>query len=207
MKLIIFGMQGSGKGTQAKKIAEKYNIKHISTGDIFRENVKNQTELGKKVVEYMNKGELVPDSLTCEIVKDTLNKVDGFILDGFPRNLFQAEELAKMLDIDKVINLKLTDEEAVKRISGRRSCQACGAVFHTLFNPPKQENVCDICKETLIQRDDDKEEAIRKRLELYHENERKLLDFYQARGILVNVDGVRPIDVIFDDICNVLNEI
>jgi len=201
MRLIILGAPGAGKGTQAEFLSSKLNIPHISTGDILRENVKNQTELGIKAKEYMDKGLLVPDELVIEIVKDRLQKGDckqGFLLDGFPRTINQAIVLDNVLNslgvkIDKVLNIEVPDEKILIRMSGRRICKVCGASFHTIYRPPKQEGVCDFCGGELYQRDDDKEETVRKRLEVYHMQTQPLIDFYKQKCILVTAIGQEEI--------------
>ena len=176
MKLIMLGAPGAGKGTQAKKIAEKYGIPHISTGDIFRANIKNGTELGNKAKSYMEKGLLVPDELTCDLVVDRIAQEDcknGYVLDGFPRTIPQAEALKAALGkmgttIDYAINVEVPDENIVKRMGGRRACLACGCTYHVVYNAPKVEDVCDVCGAKLVLRDDDKPETVKKRLDVYH---------------------------------------
>lgn len=203
MKLIFIGPQGSGKGTQAFRLKEKLNIPHISTGDIFRENIKNNTELGIEAQKYMNEGKLVPDELVIRLIKDRLSQDDaktGFILDGFPRNTEQAKALSEATDIDKVVLIDLDDATAIERIGGRRTCKKCGTVYHVKFNPPKEEGKCDEDGEELIQRDDDKEEAIKKRLEIYHKETQPISDFYKEQGILISVDGSKSIDDVEKDI-------
>ena len=207
MNIIILGPQGSGKGTQALKIAERYNIKHVSTGDIFRENIKKGSELGKKVVEFTNSGALVPDEITNEIVKDALGKIDGgFILDGYPRSTSQAEFLSKIVEIDFVINLDLSDEDAVNRIASRRVCAKCGAGFNVLTLKPRREGVCDVCGGHLIQREDDKPEAIKKRLETYHKNTEPILGFYEEQGTLITFDGSQSIGEVSGEIFSELDD-
>ncbi|MDP4179743.1 MAG: adenylate kinase [Bacillota bacterium] len=202
MKLIMLGAPGAGKGTQAAKLSEKLNIPHISTGDIFRNNIKNGTELGKKAKEYIDKGMLVPDELTISIVKDRLMQEDcknGFILDGFPRTIPQAEYLQKALnemgtDIDHVVNIDVDDGEIIKRMSGRRVCPNCGATFHTVFKPTKTEGTCDLCQAKVIQREDDKEETVISRLKTYHEQTEPLIDFYSKKGKILTVAGRKEIE-------------
>ncbi len=207
MKLMIVGPQGSGKGTQAKLISEKYNIPHISTGDLLRAAVKDETEVGKQIKDILGRGELVPDEIVINLIKDKLKESDkGFILDGFPRNLEQAKALDKITQLDKVIDVIISDKESVKRISGRRSCPKCGSVFHITTNQPKKEDVCDNCGEGLVQRDDDKEEVIKKRLQIYHEQTSLLEDFYRNEEILEEIDGEQPIEKVFEDIVKVLSE-
>jgi adenylate kinase len=207
MNIIILGPQGSGKGTQAVRIAERYKLKHISTGDIFRENVKNETELGKKVQKIMNDGAFVPDEITNAIVKDTLQKVKkNFILDGYPRTLKQAEYLARVIEIDVAINLNISDEDAVKRIASRRVCSKCGAGFNVLTLKPKKEGICDKCGGKLIQREDDKPEAIKKRLGEYHSNTEPILGFYEEQGTLLTFDGMKPINDVLNEIISELDD-
>lgn len=212
MKIIMLGAPGAGKGTQAKKIAEKYQIPHISTGDIFRANIKNGTELGKKAKEYMDQGLLVPDELTCDLVVDRISQPDasnGYVLDGFPRTIPQAEALTNALNargekIDYAVNVEVPDENIVNRMSGRRACLACGATYHVEYNAPKAEGVCDSCGKELVLRDDDKPETVKKRLDVYHAQTQPLIEYYQAAGALVEVDGTQDINVVFDDIVKIL---
>lgn len=201
MRLILLGAPGAGKGTQAEYLSKRFSIPHISTGDILRENVKNETELGKKAKEYMDKGLLVPDEIVIEIVKDRLSKEDcknGFLLDGFPRTIAQAEALDKVLEelgqkIDKVLNIEVPDEKILERMSGRRICKNCGASFHVIYRPPQKEGVCDVCGGELYQREDDKEETVKKRLEVYHAQTQPLIDYYKAKGLLVVAYGQEEI--------------
>ncbi|MFH1358777.1 MAG: adenylate kinase [archaeon] len=198
MKLIFIGPQGSGKGTQAKILAEKLNIPHISTGDLFR-SLKG--ELKQQVDKIINKGDLVPDELTLEILKKRLEQPDaqkGFILDGFPRNLNQAELLKTITHPDKVIEITLPDEEAIRRISGRQNCKACGSIFNKFTNPPKQPNTCNNCNDSLYQRADDTEEAVKKRLKTYHNETEPILDFYKDN--LIQINGQQAIEKIAEDI-------
>lgn len=214
MKIIMLGAPGAGKGTQAKKIAEKYSIPHISTGDIFRANIKNGTELGKKAKTYMDQGLLVPDELVVDLVVDRLNQDDcanGCVLDGFPRTIPQAEALDKALtavgqSVDFAINVEVPDENIVRRMSGRRACVNCGATYHIVYAPTKVENVCDTCQGELILRDDDKPETVQKRLNVYHEQTQPLIDYYTKKNILVEVDGTVDIDDVFAAIVKVLGE-
>ncbi len=202
MRLILLGAPGAGKGTQAKKLSQKLCIPHISTGDIFRNNMINGTELGIKAKEYIDKGMLVPDELTISIVKDRLIQDDcknGFILDGFPRTIPQAEYLEKTLieigtDMDHVVNIHVADEEIIKRMSGRRVCPNCGATYHIVFNPTKVDGICDNCNTNVIQRDDDKEETVISRLKTYHEQTEPLIDFYSKRGKILTVIGKEEIE-------------
>ena len=212
MKIIMLGAPGAGKGTQAKQIADHYSIPHISTGDIFRANIKEGTPLGKKAKEYMDKGELVPDELTCDLVVDRIAKDDcgnGFVLDGFPRTIPQAEALDAALSktgdaMDFAIDVDVPDESIIGRMSGRRACPNCGATYHIVAIPPKQEGICDKCGEKLVQRDDDKEETVKNRLKVYHEQTQPLIDFYKGKGILKSVDGTKPMEEVFGAICEVL---
>lgn len=214
MKIIMLGAPGAGKGTQAKMIAEKYGIPHISTGDIFRANIKNGTELGAKAKEYMDKGLLVPDELVCDLVVDRIQQADcekGYILDGFPRTIPQAEALENALNaieqkLDYAIDIDVPDENIINRMSGRRACVGCGATYHVLFNPTKVEGKCDVCGESLILRDDDKPETVKKRLDVYHTQTQPLIDFYTERKVLVEVDGTQSMDKVFDDIMKILGE-
>ncbi|MFR1975556.1 MAG: adenylate kinase [Coprococcus sp.] len=214
MKIIMLGAPGAGKGTQAKMIAEKCGIPHISTGDIFRANIKNGTELGAKAKEYMDKGLLVPDELVCDLVVDRIQQADcekGYILDGFPRTIPQAEALENALNaieqkLDYAIDIDVPDENIINRMSGRRACVGCGATYHVLFNPTKVEGKCDVCGESLILRDDDKPETVKKRLDVYHTQTQPLIDFYSARKVLVEVDGTQSMDKVFEDIMKILGE-
>lgn len=214
MKIIMLGAPGSGKGTQAKMIAEKCGIPHISTGDIFRANIKNGTELGAKAKEYMDKGLLVPDELVCDLVVDRIQQADcekGYILDGFPRTIPQAEALEAALNaieqkLDYAIDIDVPDENIINRMSGRRACVGCGATYHVVFNPTKVEGKCDVCGESLILRDDDKPETVKKRLDVYHTQTQPLIDFYSARKVLVEVDGTQSMDKVFEDIMKILGE-
>jgi len=215
MNLILLGAPGAGKGTQAKLIVEKYGIPQISTGDMLREAVAKGTELGKKAKEYMDRGELVPDEVVIGIVKERLKQPDcekGFILDGFPRTLKQAEELDKMLEelgkkIDAVINVHVPEEEVVKRIVNRRTCKNCGAVYHLIYNPPKEEGKCDKCGGELYQRDDDKEETVRARYKVYKEQTEPLIEYYSKKGLLYNVDGTKSIEEVFEEIQKILDKL
>ena len=212
MKIIMLGAPGAGKGTQAKKIAEKYQIPHISTGDIFRANIKNGTELGKKAKTYMDQGLLVPDELVCDLVVDRVKQEDcknGYILDGFPRTIPQAESLDEALgqmgeSLDYAINVDIPDEHIVNRMSGRRACVGCGATYHMVYAPTKKEGVCDVCGAELILRDDDKPETVQKRLSVYHEQTQPLIDYYKGKGILRDVDGTKDMDVVFQAITDIL---
>lgn len=212
MKIIMLGAPGAGKGTQAKQIAGKYSIPHISTGDIFRANIKNGTELGKKAKEYMDQGLLVPDELTCDLVVDRIGQDDcknGFVLDGFPRTIPQAEALTDALNklgekMDYAIDVDVPDENIVKRMSGRRACLDCGATYHVVSIPPKKEGICDACGSKLVLRDDDKPETVQKRLDVYHEQTQPLIDYYKKAGILKSVDGTQPMEDVFAEIVKIL---
>lgn len=212
MKIIMLGAPGAGKGTQAKKLAAKYGIPHISTGDIFRANIKNGTELGKKAKVYMDQGLLVPDELVVDLIMDRFQEPDcenGYVLDGFPRTIPQAEALdhalAKNNDfIEYAIDVDVSDEAIVKRMSGRRACVTCGATYHIVTIPPKKEGICDYCGGELILRDDDKPETVEKRLKVYHEQTQPLIEYYHAKGILKSVDGIKNADVTFEEIVSIL---
>jgi len=211
----MLGAPGAGKGTQAKMIASKYDIPHISTGDIFRANIKNGTELGKKAKGYMDQGLLVPDELVVDLVIDRFKNADcvkGYVLDGFPRTIPQAKELEAALikngeTIDYAVNITVPDSNIIKRMAGRRACVNCGGTYHIDHNPPKQENVCDACSGELILRDDDKPETVEKRLQIYHEQTQPLIEFYQSRGILKEVDGTKNMNNVFDEIISVVENI
>ena len=214
MKVVMLGAPGAGKGTQAKKIAAKYSIPHISTGDIFRANIQNGTELGKKAKTYMDQGLLVPDELVVDLVVDRVNQEDcanGYVLDGFPRTIPQAEALTKALagqgqKLDYAIDVDVPDENIVRRMGGRRACVGCGATYHLEYAPPKQEGICDTCGGELILRDDDKPETVTKRLGVYHEQTQPLIDYYTNAGILKRVDGTVDIDEVFQAITEILGE-
>ena len=212
MKIIMLGAPGAGKGTQAKKIAEKYSIPHISTGDIFRANIKNGTELGQKAKTYMDQGLLVPDELVVDLVVDRVNQddcVNGYVLDGFPRTIPQAESLDAALSrlgeaVDYAINVEVPDENIVKRMGGRRACVGCGATYHLVYAAPKKEGICDNCGAELILRDDDKPETVQKRLGVYHEQTQPLIDYYTKKGILKEVDGTMDMGDVFKAIVEIL---
>ena len=212
MKIIMLGAPGAGKGTQAKKIAEKYLIPHISTGDIFRFNIKEGTELGKKAKEYMDQGALVPDELTIGMLMDRIQKddcKDGYVLDGFPRTIPQAESLREAITdmgqkIDFAINVDVPDENIINRMSGRRACTSCGATYHIVYNKSKVPGICDVCGSELVLRDDDKPETVKKRLAVYHDQTRPLIDYYKEAGVLVNVDGTQELNKVFSDITDIL---
>lgn len=214
MKIVMLGAPGAGKGTQAKKISAKYNIPHISTGDIFRANIKEGTELGKKAKEYMDQGLLVPDELVLDLIVDRFGKDDcknGYVLDGFPRTIPQAEALEKALGeqgekIDYALNIDVPDENIINRMSGRRACVGCGATYHLIYAPTKVEGVCDVCGKELILRDDDKPETVKKRLDVYHEQTKPLIDYYENAGTLRTLDGTIDIEDVFQTIVKILGE-
>lgn len=212
MKIIMLGAPGAGKGTQAKMIADQYKIPHISTGDIFRMNIKNGTELGIEAKKFMDQGLLVPDELTVKILLDRVAADDcrnGYVLDGFPRTIPQAEVLDKALSelggkIDYAIDVDVPDDNIVKRMSGRRACLACGATFHVEHVRPVKEGICDRCGKELVLRDDDKPETVLNRLKVYHDQTQPLIDFYTAKGVLRTVDGTKPMQQVFDAITDIL---
>lgn len=214
LRTILLGPPGAGKGTQAAKIIEKYNIPHISTGDIFRENIKKGTELGKKAQEYMNRGELVPDDLVIEIATTRLLEddcKDGFLLDGFPRTVYQAEKLDEFLaahdsKIDKVIDIAVGKDELMERLTGRRVCKSCGASYHIVNIPPKKEGVCDVCGGELIQRTDDNAETVANRIEVYEAQTMPLIEYYEKAGNIAHIDGATGLDNVFVDIVKALGE-
>lgn len=212
MKIIMLGAPGAGKGTQAKKIADKYRVPHISTGDIFRANIKEGTELGRKAKTYMDQGLLVPDELVVELVVDRIKQADcenGFVLDGFPRTIPQAEALDAALknineSMDYAIDVDVPDENIINRMSGRRACLDCGATYHIVTIPTKVEGICDVCGSKIVLREDDKPETVQKRLEVYHAQTQPLIDYYQKQGILRTVDGTQLMDAVFHAIVEVL---
>ena len=212
MKIIMLGAPGAGKGTQAKMIADRYNVPHISTGDIFRANIKNGTELGNKAKQYMDQGLLVPDELTCDLVMDRIKQDDcenGFVLDGFPRTIPQAEVLDKAVaelgdSIDYAINIEVPDAYIINRMSGRRACVACGATYHIVHVPTKVEGICDRCGKELTLRDDDKPETVKKRLSVYHDQTQPLIMYYEKKNILKEVDGTKDMNDVFVEIVNIL---
>lgn len=212
MKIIMLGAPGAGKGTQAKMIADKYQVPHVSTGDIFRANIKNGTELGMEAKKYMDQGQLVPDELTVKILLDRVAQPDcekGYVLDGFPRTIPQAEVLDKALaelneSIDYAINVDVPDENIVRRMSGRRACLSCGATYHIEHIPPKQEGICDTCGQELVLREDDKPETVLNRLEVYHKQTQPLIDFYTEKGVLRTVDGTVDMQDVFGAIVAIL---
>ena len=214
LRLVLLGPPGAGKGTQASAIVKKYNIPHISTGDIFRANIKMGTELGKKAKEYMDKGLLVPDDLVVSIVRERLTEDDckeGFLLDGFPRTVNQGEaldiELENMgLKLDKVVNIDVEKDTLIQRAIGRRICKDCGATYHIDFNPPKEEGICNLCQGGLFQRDDDKKETVEKRIEVYQNQTKPLIDYYTEKRLILNVDGTKSIDIVFEEIIKALEQ-
>ncbi len=210
MNLVFLGPPGAGKGTQAKRLAQELKLKHISTGDILREAVKEGTPLGKKAKEYMDRGELVPDELIIALIEEVVPDSGGVILDGFPRTLEQAKALDAMfekkgLSIDKVILFDAPDDAIVERLSGRRSCPSCGAVYHVKFNPPKENELCDTCGTKLVQREDDREEVVRKRLEVYRKQTAPLIEYYEAKGLLVRLDASKDIASVYRELESILN--
>lgn len=214
LNIVLLGPPGAGKGTQAELIVKKYGIPQISTGDIFRANIKNGTELGKKAKEYMDKGELVPDELVVDLVKDRLEQddcKDGFMLDGFPRTVFQAEELdkimeAKKLNINYVLNIDVAPEKLIDRIAGRRVCKACGATYNVNTKPTAKEGVCDVCGGEVYQRADDNRETVENRINVYFSQTAPLIEYYEKSGVLATVDGDQAMDNVFSDITKVLGE-
>ena len=212
MKIGMLGAPGAGKGTQADKIAEKYNIPHISTGDIFRSNIKAGTELGKKAKSFIDQGLLVPDEVTIGMLLDRIHEVDcenGYILDGFPRTIPQAESLTAALEengeaIDFALDVEVPDANIVNRMAGRRACLKCGATYHTEFAAPKKEGICDKCGSELVLRDDDKPETVQKRLEVYHEQTHPLIDYYKKKGVLHAIDGTLSMETVFKNIVDIL---
>lgn len=214
MKIIMLGAPGAGKGTQAQMIADKYNVPHISTGDIFRANIKNGTELGMEVKKYMDQGLLVPDELTVKILLDRVAQDDcknGYVLDGFPRTIPQANVLEEALNklgdkIDFAIDVDVPDENIIRRMGGRRACLSCGATYHIEHVPPKAEGICDRCGKELILRDDDKPETVKNRLDVYHDQTQPLIEFYGKKGVLKKVDGTVDMQDVFAAIVSILGE-
>ena len=208
LRAVLLGPPGAGKGTQAAKVIEKYNVPHISTGDIFRANIKEGTELGKKAQGYINEGKLVPDELVVDLVTDRLQQddcKDGFLLDGFPRTILQAEQLDEFLSkngqkLDIVLNFKVRKDVLVERISGRRVCKACGASFHVVNVPPKKEGICDTCGGELFQRKDDNRETVENRINVYESETAVLIGYYEKQGVLVDFDGEKSHEEVFADV-------
>jgi len=203
--LVFLGPPGAGKGTQAKLLSQRMGFLHIATGDLLREAVKNQTPLGKRAKEYMDRGELVPDELIVQLIEEAMPKDGNVILDGFPRTVNQALALEEMLKgkgekISKVLFFDVPDEVIIDRLSGRRVCSKCGAVYHVKYNPPKIEGVCDLCGGNLMQRDDDKEEVVKKRLEVYRKQTQPLIEFYQDRGIIYRLDAEKGVEELFEEV-------
>lgn len=214
MKIIMLGAPGAGKGSQASRIAKEYQLPHISTGDIFRANLKEETELGKRAKIFMDKGELVPDDITIAMLLDRIHKEDcknGYILDGFPRTIPQAEALKEALakkdeKIDLALDVEASDELIIKRMAGRRTCPACGAIYHIVTLPPKTEGICDRCGADLIQRKDDNEETVKNRLKIYHEVTEPLISYYKKEGILEEIDGAEELDKVFEKVKRIIHE-
>jgi len=212
MKLIMLGAPGAGKGTQAKRIADKYKIPHISTGDIFRANIKGGTQLGKKAKSFMDQGMLVPDEITIGMLMDRIKEADcanGYVLDCFPRTIPQAESLTQALSdmgtaIDYAINVDVPDDNIISRMTGRRACLNCGATYHVAFNPPEKEDICNTCGQNLVLRDDDKPETVKKRLDVYHQQTQPLIEYYKKAGVLAEVDGTQGMEEVFQSIVKVL---
>ena len=213
MKIVMLGAPGAGKGTQARLISEKYSIPQISTGDIFRANIRDNTELGQRAKSYMDKGLLVPDQVTCDLVVDRISKDDcknGYILDGFPRTIPQAEALTEALNqqgakIDYAIDVEVPDEDIVRRMSGRRACPKCGATYHIEYLKPAQEGICDTCGSELYLREDDHPGTVQKRLDVYHSQTQPLIQYYREQGVLHSIDGTKEMHEVFGDICSVLD--
>ncbi|MCS4485977.1 adenylate kinase [Staphylococcus americanisciuri] len=215
MNIILMGLPGAGKGTQASEIVKKYPIPHISTGDMFRKAIKEQTELGKEAKSYMDRGELVPDEVTVGIVKERISEDDakkGFLLDGFPRTIDQAEALNSILkelgrEIDAVVNIEVPEEELMNRLTGRRICETCGTTYHLVFNPPKVEGVCDLDGGKLYQREDDNPETVANRLNVNIKQSKPILDFYSQEGVLKNIDGSKEINAVSEDVIQILESL
>ena len=214
MKIIMLGAPGAGKGSQASRIAKEYQLPHISTGDIFRANLKEETELGKRAKSFMDKGELVPDDITIAMLLERIHKEDcknGYILDGFPRTIPQAEALKEALakkdeKIDLALDVEASDELIIKRMAGRRTCPACGAIYHIVTLPPKTDGICDRCGADLIQRKDDNEETVKNRLKIYHEVTEPLISYYKKEGILEEIDGAEELDKVFEKVKRIIHE-
>lgn len=215
MNIILMGLPGAGKGTQASEIVKKFPIPHISTGDMFRKAIKDETELGKEAKSYMDRGELVPDEVTVGIVKERLSEDDakkGFLLDGFPRTLEQAEALSKIMTelgrkIDAVINIEVPEEELMNRLTGRRVCEVCGTTYHLVFNPPKVDGICDLDGGKLYQREDDNPETVAKRLEVNVKQSKPILEYYDKEGVLKNVDGSKDIQEVTGSVIDILEDL
>ena len=215
MNIILMGLPGAGKGTQASEIVKKFPIPHISTGDMFRKAIKDETNLGKEAKSYMDRGELVPDEVTVGIVKERISEDDakkGFLLDGFPRTIEQAEALNQIMseldrDIDVVINIEVPEEELMNRLTGRRICEKCGTTYHLVFNPPKVDGICDIDGGKLYQREDDNPETVSNRLSVNVKQSKPILEYYNDKGVLKNIDGSKDIEKVTDDVIGILNHL
>ncbi|WP_213407281.1 adenylate kinase [Staphylococcus pettenkoferi] len=215
MNIILMGLPGAGKGTQASEIVKKYPIPHISTGDMFRKAIREETELGKKAKSFMDRGELVPDEVTVGIVKERLSEDDakkGFLLDGFPRTIDQAEALNDIMsdlnrEIEGVINIEVPEEELMNRLTGRRICEKCGTTYHLVFNPPKVEGVCDLDGGKLYQREDDNPETVSNRLKVNIKQSKPILEYYDQKGVLKNIDGAKDIDDVTSDVIQILDDL
>ncbi|OHO69342.1 adenylate kinase [Staphylococcus sp. HMSC036D05] len=215
MNIILMGLPGAGKGTQASEIVKKFPIPHISTGDMFRKAIKDETDLGKEAKSYMDRGELVPDEVTVGIVKERISENDakkGFLLDGFPRTIEQAEALNNIMseldrEIDAVINIEVPEEELMNRLTGRRICEKCGTTYHLVFNPPKVEGICDIDGGKLYQREDDNPETVSNRLSVNVKQSKPILEYYDEKGILKNIDGSKEIDEVTNDVIDILDHL
>lgn len=215
MNIILMGLPGAGKGTQASEIVKKFPIPHISTGDMFRKAIKDETDLGKEAKSYMDRGELVPDEVTVGIVKERISEDDakkGFLLDGFPRTIDQAESLSQIMseldrEIDAVINIEVPEEELMNRLTGRRICEKCGTTYHLVFNPPKVDGICDIDGGKLYQREDDNPETVSNRLSVNVKQSKPILEYYNNKGVLKNIDGSKDIDEVTNDVINILDHL
>lgn len=215
MNIILMGLPGAGKGTQASEIVKKFPIPHISTGDMFRKAIKDETDLGKEAKSYMDRGELVPDEVTVGIVKERISEDDakkGFLLDGFPRTIDQAESLSQIMseldrEIDAVINIEVPEEELMNRLTGRRICEKCGTTYHLVFNPPKVDGICDIDGGKLYQREDDNPETVSNRLSVNVKQSKPILEYYNNKGVLKNIDGSKDIDEVTNDVIDILNHL
>ncbi|MDU5188178.1 MAG: adenylate kinase [Staphylococcus epidermidis] len=215
MNIILMGLPGAGKGTQASEIVKKFPIPHISTGDMFRKAIKDETDLGKEAKSYMDRGELVPDEVTVGIVKERISEDDakkGFLLDGFPRTIDQAESLSQIMseldrEIDAVINIEVPDEELMNRLTGRRICEKCGTTYHLVFNPPKVDGICDIDGGKLYQREDDNPETVSNRLSVNVKQSKPILEYYNNKGVLKNIDGSKDIDEVTNDVIDILDHL
>lgn len=215
MNIILMGLPGAGKGTQASEIVKKFPIPHISTGDMFRKAIKDETNLGKEAKSYMDRGELVPDEVTVGIVKERISEDDakkGFLLDGFPRTIDQAESLNQIMseldrEIDAVINIEVPEEELMNRLTGRRICEKCGTTYHLVFNPPKVDGICDIDGGKLYQREDDNPETVSNRLSVNVKQSKPILEYYNEKGVLKNIDGSKDIEEVTNDVIDILDHL